>query len=443
MLSAHFADVRICNGRLYAPQFDDFYAGHQDHIAEKHHVFIDPIAWDDAPNNHVTIVEAGFGTGVNFLLMLEEWKKHQHSVSTLDYIAFEKYPLPPKMLAEQLHHSNLRYKDDLLATYPPIAQGWHECMIAGCRLLLIYGDMVDNLAQLSWGRQKVDYWFLDGFSPRKNPDLWTDELLNYIDDCSSYQSHVLSFSVQGRLKRGLQERGFVIHPRCGIGDKRDVLHAIRHQETTLNHDDQHIISPLVSANLYPLITDSTARADQHVVIVGGGIAGWFLAWTLRSSGYSCHVVMGMNADTSASTHPAAALIAPPPKSMLYHHGAWGWMASLAMERFCATHALGEKVAVEFGDAMDMFDPSRWVDPTCLLSSSSLAGRVIDGSVLSFLQETVDVPRIRADVVSVSKDHNRYRVVLSNHDILYADKLVWATGAGGMAGMLSHGEFYGC
>lgn len=219
-------------------RFDDVYFSAEDGIAETEHVFL---KGNNLPERFkkaeaFTIGELGFGTGLNFLVALDHWQKtHQNAENkTLHFISCEKYPLEiPNM--EKIC-ADMQYKlplyVDLLRKWCEIVpdaeiipiEGWHtlKFMQSGtCSsyLHLFIGDVGDMLKTLP---QKVDAWFMDGFSPAQNPAMWQSSIYNAMANQSNPQATLATFTAAGHVRRGLEEAGFCVRKEKGYGHKRDM-----------------------------------------------------------------------------------------------------------------------------------------------------------------------------------------------------------------------------
>ncbi|CAN0604508.1 unnamed protein product, partial [Ectocarpus sp. 12 AP-2014] len=138
----------------------------------------------------------------------------------------------------------------------------------------------------------VDAWFLDGFAPSCNPELWETQVLNQIVRLSDYGTTFASFSVAGILKRGLKAHGIHISRPRGFGHKREMLKAIwpfpDHESTTTVKGNQ-------------------PSTQQHFAVIGAGIAGLHCAWSLAQRGHRVTLVDQSQPLSGASGNPLALL----------------------------------------------------------------------------------------------------------------------------------------
>ena len=265
-------------------KFDDVYFSNQDGLAETHYVFLEGNQlwerWVNYQEAHFVIAETGFGTGLNFFavttLFREFRQKHPDSpLKRLYFTSFEKYPLPLDAL-EQAHLAYPQFS--CLAQH--LQQHWLN-PIQGCyrfhfdetTLDLWFGDVAENLPQLGdYMNSKIDAWFLDGFAPSKNPDMWNEHLYQQMFRFTKLQGTFATFTAASAVRKGLENAGFNIKKRKGFGKKRECLSGQKTQEkpTALSTPWFHS----QSANLN----------KQDIAIIGGGIASLCTAISLVKRG---------------------------------------------------------------------------------------------------------------------------------------------------------------
>jgi len=289
----HSADYRLTpavishrDGILRADNFDDLYFSADNGLDESQHVFIDGNHIADRLSNaaHLTIAETGFGTGLNFLAvmkLLEDITAKQALMRQIDYISFEARPLPSEIIAKshQAFPAIKKQSKKLIAALPPHWPGLHRCNFLGgkLRLHLVYGDANDTLANANF---IADAWFLDGFSPAKNPELWNRDLLLAIGRLTRTGGTFATFTAAGSVRQRLADAGFQVEKCRGFGRKRDMLIGCKPQKDRL-------ASSKSSANRgHP----ASFGADRKIAIIGGGIAGAALAAGLALRGVRPHII---------------------------------------------------------------------------------------------------------------------------------------------------------
>ena len=230
---------------------DDIYFSAEGGLAESDYVFCDGTDLETLlkTRSHITIAETGFGTGLN-LCAVQRLRDKVGSQCQIDYISFEACPLTADIIAKA--HRPFpeieRYSAQLQKGLPPRWPGYHKVILDEGRfhLHLYYGVALPLLKTCSF---KADVWFLDGFNPRKNDDLWDEEVLAEIGRCSSAGARLATFTVAATVRNGLERAGFQLTKRAGFGKKRDMLTAV----------------------MPGFLRE--ASQPQRVAIIGGGIAG--------------------------------------------------------------------------------------------------------------------------------------------------------------------------
>lgn len=254
---------------VYNQRFDDIYFSPEDGLAETRHVFLRgnklPQGWQD--QKRFTIVETGFGTGLNFLACRQAYDESPGRCERLDFISFEKYPLAPSAIAKALSGWRDIFGhrlDDLCAHYPLRIPAFHRLDFGNVHLTLIFDDVNRALPELVVPCG-VDAWFLDGFAPAKNPAMWTDTLFDNMARLSCHNASMASFTAAGHVRRGLAARGFDVFKERGYGRKRDM-----------------ITGHFTGAGVAGAKQENTKRS---VAIVGGGLAGTAAAYKVRQRGH--------------------------------------------------------------------------------------------------------------------------------------------------------------
>ena len=265
-------------------KFDDVYFSNQDGLAETHYVFLEGNQlwerWVHYQEAHFVIAETGFGTGLNFFavttLFREFRQKYPDSpLKRLYFISFEKYPL----LLYALQQAHLAYPQfSHLAQH--LQQHWLN-PIQGCyrfhfdetTLDLWFGDVAKNLPQLGdYINGKIDAWFLDGFAPSKNPDMWNEQLYQQMFRFTKPQGTFATFTAASAVRKGLENAGFHIKKRKGFGKKRECLSGQKTYEK-------------MTALSAPWFHSQPANLkEEDIAIIGGGIASLCTAISLVKRG---------------------------------------------------------------------------------------------------------------------------------------------------------------
>lgn len=221
--------VGIWNKMRFVPrseQFDDVYFSAADGLAETQHVFIDgnnlPERWAAKCNDVFTICETGFGTGLNFLAALKIWQENK--LKRLEFISFEKYPLSADLIDKSLSHwrgyIGLEL-DILLKNYPQnLEAGTYNIeILPDVGLTLIFGDVNEEIGKL---QTAADCWFLDGFKPSSNPEMWSETVFQNMGRLSKERATFATVTSAGFVRRGLKTAGFDVKKVRGFGHKREM-----------------------------------------------------------------------------------------------------------------------------------------------------------------------------------------------------------------------------
>ena len=212
-------------------QHEDFYFSLKNGLEESNYVFVEAndlsrrFTLRDVSEPFV-IVETGFGTGLNFLATWDAWNKLEVPKRPLHFISVEKYPLSKADLKRCLdcwpQLANL--SERLHSQYPDLVSGMHRKTFEGAQvtLSLIFGDVNRDLDEHDF---VADCWFLDGFSPRKNPSMWTDQLFEIMARHSNAATSLSTFTAASVVRRGLERAGFQVSKLPGFGAKREMISA--------------------------------------------------------------------------------------------------------------------------------------------------------------------------------------------------------------------------
>lgn len=212
----------------YSTIFQDVYYSSDNGLLETDYVFLQgnnlTPRWQQLTTQTFTIIETGFGTGLNFLCAAKLWLVHAPKNASLHFISTEKYPLSLQEITSALQFwptlNNL--SGQFLAQYAALINSHKSIQLFDDRvqLTLLLGDATDSLTKLT---TPADAWFLDGFSPSKNPEMWQPALLAQMTRLSKPNTTFATFTSAGMVKRGLQTAGFNVSKQAGFGKKREML----------------------------------------------------------------------------------------------------------------------------------------------------------------------------------------------------------------------------
>ena len=219
-------------GRPRSRAFDDVYFSLASGLDETRHVFIEQNRLGErfrqlAPGERLVIGETGFGTGLNFLCAWQLFEQCAASTARLHFVSVEKYPLTAADLqrALALWPQLTAQAQPLLQQYVAIHPGFQRLAFDAGRvtLTLLIGDAIEQLTLLD---AAVDAWFLDGFAPARNPEMWTPELFAQLARLSAPEATLGTFTSTGWVRRSLKAAGFKMKRVPGIGHKWEVLRGI-------------------------------------------------------------------------------------------------------------------------------------------------------------------------------------------------------------------------
>jgi tRNA 5-methylaminomethyl-2-thiouridine biosynthesis bifunctional protein len=255
----------------YAPAFDDVYHTTDGGLGQARHVFLAgnglPLRWQGQAR--FTILEIGFGLGLNFLATWAAWQADPARCAHLHFISVEKHPFRVEDLAT-IHASwpELALQaDELRRHWPALTPGIHRIHLEGGQvtLTLIFGDALECLPQLS---ARVNAFYLDGFSPDRNPDLWSPALFAQLARLVAPGASVATWSANGDVRRGLQAAGFMAERCPGFGGKREML----------------------AGRFRGVLPPPPATPRHSALIIGAGVAGTSVAERLAARGWQLTVI---------------------------------------------------------------------------------------------------------------------------------------------------------
>lgn len=292
------------NDTLISTEFEDVYYSTNGALDEIDYVFMQhnqlPQRFKTVPN--FCVAETGFGTGQNFLRCSQQWLTHTES-GQLHFISFEKYPLNAELI-QQVHQTQyaelpefLTLSQALIEQYPVHLPGWHTLILIPHRLKLTlwFGDALAGLTELD---APVDAWFLDGFTPKRNPDLWQPRLFTQMARLSHLQTTFATFTANSDVRRGLLAAGFAVQKDAGFGIKREMLHG-------------HLQQQRPYANKFPWFAKPQhTPANNQVIVVGAGLAGATTAFRLAELGYSVTVLEQADKVAQGASSNLAGTICP-------------------------------------------------------------------------------------------------------------------------------------
>ncbi|KGT48421.1 FAD-dependent 5-carboxymethylaminomethyl-2-thiouridine(34) oxidoreductase MnmC [Acinetobacter sp. HR7] len=293
-------------------QFGDVYFSKDNGLLETRHVFLNGNDLSTRlaelkPFEYFCVGETGFGTGLNILALWQLWQQvRPDNHSRLHAISVEKFPLSKADLIRALNAwPELKpLADQLIYQYPLPIAGCHRLSFPEERfsLDLWLGDAHDVFPRME-KTTAVNAWFLDGFAPSCNPDMWEENALNNIVRLSDYGTTFSSFSVAGVLKRGLRNHGISISRPRGFGHKREMLKAI----WNLPESEDTSETPEDTAQKKNSLNSELKYQARQIAIIGAGIAGLSSAWAFANRGHQVTIFERKAPLSGGSGNPLALL----------------------------------------------------------------------------------------------------------------------------------------
>ena len=293
----------------FSTLFSDLYFNTDQGINESRYVFLEGNQllerWINCDSDSFTIAESGFGTGLNFLvtcLLFEQFLKEftDKPLKKLFFVSFEKYPLSKQDLQSSFNKWPILdcYIDILLKQYPLALIGCHRMQFSHISLDLWLGDIQESLSEMYiYENGLFDCWYLDGFSPNKNPEMWSQSLFDLMAKSCKKDATLATFTAAGFVKRGLQQAGFSISKRKGYGKKREMLvgHLAKLKPST---EYAHHYRACKTTN------------NKEVAIIGGGISSACLSLALVKRGFNVtlyckdkHLATGASGNQQGALYP--------------------------------------------------------------------------------------------------------------------------------------------
>ncbi|MBN9131784.1 MAG: bifunctional tRNA (5-methylaminomethyl-2-thiouridine)(34)-methyltransferase MnmD/FAD-dependent 5-carboxymethylaminomethyl-2-thiouridine(34) oxidoreductase MnmC [Nitrosospira multiformis] len=253
------------NGHLYSARFGDVYFSRDSGLEEKRYVFLRGNRLADRfgslqPGTAFSIGETGFGTGLSFLCAWQLFDAVASPGASLDFFSIEKYPLDEEELSAALAlWPQLRpYTAGLMLRWRRRVPGWNRWSFAGGRVRLTLA--IEDVAEALPETHGIDAWFLDGFSPARNPEMWTQQIFHCIARASRAGASFATYTCAGVVRRALEQAGFQVRKISGFGRKREMLQG-------------ELPGP------FPV-----RPAPSTAIVIGGGVAGCAAASALADRG---------------------------------------------------------------------------------------------------------------------------------------------------------------
>lgn len=265
-------------GQPLSREFDDVYFSPVSGLDETRHTFLDgnelPRRFAElAAGERLVVGETGFGTGLNFLSTWQLFDELAPPGARLHFVSVEKYPLAREDLARALAlwPQLAPFSGALLDQYRAVNPGFQRLLFAAGRvtLTLLVGDALDCLPELD---ARIDAWFLDGFAPAKNPQMWSPELFAQLARLSAPGATLATFTSAGFVRRALKEAGFQIRRAQGFGSKWHMSKG-------------RFLGEPASAGKPWFARPAPFAGERQVLVIGAGLAGCASAASLAARGW--------------------------------------------------------------------------------------------------------------------------------------------------------------
>ena len=258
------------DGTPWSESFGDVYHSSAGGLAQAHSVFLHgnglPERWRG--RHHFCILETGFGLGLNFLATWAAWRADAQGSRRLHFVSSELHPFQREDL-RRIHRDNALFApllEELLEHWPVLTPGFHRLHLDRGRvtLTLLLGDAGLLLPQLE---ARADAFYLDGFSPAVNPEMWSESLLQELPRLAAPGATLATWSVRGATRRALSAAGFECEKRPGFAAKREML-----------------------VGRFRAGGQETPAPRHHALVIGAGLAGSAIAHRLLARGWKVELI---------------------------------------------------------------------------------------------------------------------------------------------------------
>ncbi|HJV74499.1 MAG TPA: bifunctional tRNA (5-methylaminomethyl-2-thiouridine)(34)-methyltransferase MnmD/FAD-dependent 5-carboxymethylaminomethyl-2-thiouridine(34) oxidoreductase MnmC [Noviherbaspirillum sp.] len=271
------AVLSFVNGVPYAEAFGDVYHSADGGLAQAQHVFLGgnrlPERWQG--QRRFVILETGFGIGLNFLATWKACRDDAQRPQQLHYVSIEKHPFCAADLV-QLHAlwpELAAVSEELRAAWPPLVQGFHRLLLDEGRvvLTLVFGDVAEYLPQID---AAADAFYLDGFAPNKNPEMWAPDILARLNRLAAPEATLSTYTVAVPVRDALTKAGFICDMPSGFGHKREMLVA--------RYEPRYAPRPQTLTPGQPL--------ERRAIVIGAGLAGSAICERLAARGWQITLI---------------------------------------------------------------------------------------------------------------------------------------------------------
>ncbi|KRH78906.1 tRNA 5-methylaminomethyl-2-thiouridine biosynthesis bifunctional protein MnmC [Ferrovum sp. JA12] len=302
-------EIILLNDTLFSTEFNDVYHSAWGGAEQAYTVFIQGNHLQQRftqVNHQFCLVETGFGIGINFLATAQVWLEHnRHPNTWLHYVACEKYPITPTQLQDILprYHFPTSLVNQLIKEWPTLTPGYHEILFPQERicLTLIIDDIDAAVKSLT---MTIDALYLDGFSPKKNPDMWRAEIFSSLAQHCHVDTTLATWCVAGEVRNNLMRAGFNVSREKGFAQKK---HRLVGQFNRIPVDKQ----TLRQNRFFPHVrTYLSGQQTKRVAVIGSGIAGSLMTYQLCQRGMQVSLFEKDEAIANQASGNPAAIVRP-------------------------------------------------------------------------------------------------------------------------------------
>lgn len=386
------------DGLPRSPLFDDVFHSTSGAVGQCEHVFIDGNGLSQRwhGTKRFAIGELGFGSGLNFLVTAQAWMQQAQPDQTLHYCAIEQHPWTIRD-SERLYAMLDRHfvlQSEWLACLHQLRVGSNRFVLAKGRIHLTV-HIGDVAAVLPLMRGRVDAWYLDGFNPRTNEDMWAPELYRMLYEQSAAGTTLASWCCAGHVRRGLRDAGFDVSKRAGFANKREMLSAVK--------PGQVVSRPQFG----------------RVQVVGAGVAGAWLARELAERGVRVEVYDRAHGPGRGASGMPMLVIRPFARHRDTPTARFFWQAaSFAVAR---TASLQLHSWVEAPVWRAFYDePPHWLEPAGWCDGRELCAELLDHPAITCFWNR-DIPS--ADGWSCRREPTFFCTASSSGTVLGGDGMV--------------------
>lgn len=403
-------------------RFNDVYFDKNDPVNEREFVYASAV--DLIQKNNIVVAETGFGVGLNFFVTA---KKILQLGKKLHFISVEKYPLTKS----QLHEVVSRFDDfkdifgEFIKQYEILQNALIRIKIGKNIILdLFFGDVLEFFDELDF---KADIWYLDGFSPSKNPDMWSFEVFNRIKKFSHEGAILRSYSVSAVVKNALEKSDFFYEKLKGNNKKREILQAICKNPKEKKYKNIWFKQPKL-------------QNIKKILVIGGGIAGLSTAYKLQNLGFEvvlCEAAheVGLGGSSNKTGVLSPLITKPNVKLGLMHLSAFLLARNFYFDSefadlcdFCGAwhYAHDEKSLDRFSlansEILQFFNDKTPYPATFIQKAAQIRPKELCLAISKKLEV-----RLNHCFNNIERKNDKYFVSFTNGEILHGDLVVFALG----------------